>query len=458
MSASESGVPRTGASPVDTIVAPCTASGAGERAIVRLSGPDAHAIAADVVAIEQPPEPGRAGHGSLDLGAGAELPVVLLQWWAPRSLTGEDVTELHLVAWPVVVTELVHRCVRGGARPAARGEFTRRAVVAGRMGLEQALAVARLVGSATEEEARAAAAALTGELARVHDDLRDALLDTLALIEAHVDFEEEDTEAVSLASVLAGIDRAHGLAHRLADAAALAPASDGETDVVLLGPPNAGKSRLMLALCPGAETTVSPVPGTTRDALEARVTHAGRSYRLIDGPGVASADAAPSQLDALAMEAFLAGLPAAAVVLHVQDVTAAVDATGDARRRAASGERPAVEVRTKADLVPDAARETHGVLVSAVAGTGLPELWEAISAAAPAPRAPDLATAAEARAAAALLPHLSRARDDASADGLPLLALVLRDALGVLEAERELVTDLDEAVLDRIFAGFCIGK
>ncbi len=469
---------------VDTIVATSTAAGPGERAIVRLSGPRAHAIVATLMDGDDDVRPGHLSGATWDLGDGLTLPVELIGFRAPRSYTGEDLVEVHLRGWPALVTRLLGAAVAAGARPAARGEFTRRALVSGRIDMGQALAVARLATARDVEEAGAAAAVLNGALDRSHDDLREKLLAALALIEAHVDFEEEDTEAVEPAHMRAAIlTAADAAADTLAATAALAP-SDGETDVVLLGAPNVGKSQLLLALCPGAITTVSPRAGTTRDRLEAHVERDGRRWRLLDGPGIDPDHPELDELDRQAMEAFLTSVPPAAVVLHVLDAerpgsagTALPDGLGARavvtvvnkcdRLTPGSVPVPAAVTPGTPGGVPAPAVRTPGapgapgspLFISALQGTGLPALWQALAAAAPAPRAPDLIAQSERAAVeevAGLLQDTASLEDASGA--LPVVSLALRDALAALDGVVGRATDVDEEVLDRVFSAFCVGK
>jgi len=449
----------SGAGAVDTIVAPITAPGAGERAALRLSGPRALALARAVCAPAGPLEPGRLVPGELAFSEETAAPLLLLAFRAPCSLTGEDVVEVHLPGWPALLAEAVAPLVAAGARPAARGEFTRRAVAAGRVSLRQGLAAGRLVEARDAEEAAAAAAELSGPLRARHAALREALLDALALLEAHADFEEDDTEAVGEADLRAALGRAQAGLERLAAAVAAAPPRDGETDVALLGPPNAGKSALFLALCPGARTTVSPVPGTTRDALEARVTRGGRRWRVLDGPGLDPRHPDLGPLDRQAMALFAAQLPERAVVLDLEDAAAPSAPGARAARAAAAGARPVVRVLSRCDLDPDRRVPAEGRLrVSVLLGTGLDALWEAIERAAPRATAPDLAMAGEARAAARAAEALARAGSLPLQGELPLLALELREALAALDEPDDAGRQLPEELLERIFAGFCIGK
>lgn len=446
------------ATTVPTIVAMATAAGAGARAIVRLSGPDSRRLAVAVLAVADLPEPGIVGPATLDLGGGARLPLEVLTWRAPRSLTGEDVVEFHLPGWPPVVAEILRRLVVAGARPAARGEFVRRGLANGRLDLEGALAVGRLAAARTAEEVHAAAAALGGASARNGRALRSALLDALALVEAQLDFEDEDAEAVRPDELAAALARAGALARELAGRARHSAPADGETDVVLLGAPNAGKSALLLALCPGARTTVSSAPGTTRDALEARVLHGGRAFRLIDGPGVESDWPGLAAADHQAMANYVAWLPEGAVVLHLTDVSADPRAGGRAERLAAAGSRPVIEVASKVDLLADGG-VTLGVLaVSSRTGAGLDALWTAIHAAAPAAPWPAAAELGESAAAEEVASLLASGDWQVRSGGLPLLALGLRDALERLERDGERPLAILPEVLDRIFSRFCIGK
>ncbi len=446
----------------DTIVAPATAAGFGVRALVRLSGPRARQLvgAVLVLAPDATCSPGHVTDARLDLGDGVDCPVTLLTFLAPRSFTGEDVVEVHLPGWPVLVTELVRRFVEAGARVAAAGEFTARAVVLGRLSPDQALAVGRLTAAADPAEAAAAVSLLTGELAALHGALRSALLDVLALIEAHVDFEEEDTEAIDTRRLSGGLARARELAERLLSTATSLPAHDGETDVVLLGPPNAGKSSLLAALCPGAETTISPQPGTTRDMLEAHVHHAGRAYRLLDGPGIVEDETPLAALDRHAARRFASLLPVSAVILDVEDVSCAPAPGERAYRAALAAGRPVVRIDNKVDLpqVRATGRRPGSLGVSARDGTGLPALWEALAAAAPAPPATDLADRTEREAMTALLPSLRDAEAGDFDGALPVLALALREAVAALDARTDRSADLVEEVLTRIYATFCVGK
>lgn len=452
----------TRGAPADTIVAPATASGAGERAIVRLSGPDAWRLAAELLDGSPGLSVGAVTRATWSLAPGAPLAVDVLAFAAPRSATGEDVVELHLPGWPAVVTEAVARLVAAGARSAAPGEFTARAVVLGRLSPDAALAVGALVSSTSPDAARAAVEALTTPVAERLELLSATLVDALALCEAHVDFEEQDTEEIDVDTLRAGLAVAADAARRLAATSAATAPSDGVTDVLLLGPPNAGKTSLFLALCPGADATVSPVPGTTRDMLEAEVARAGRRFCVLDGPGLEADHPELGALDVAAMEVFVAQCARAGVVVDVEDGARPGRDRRRAARRRVAPDSPRVHVVTKADLAAAAAPEPDELATSTVDGTGLDALWDAIVAASPAPPAASVGDARVAAAAAEVVSLVdgALARDDLAA-ALPVVALALRDALDAVDAARGAGAprrDVVDAVLDRIYATFCVGK
>lgn len=442
----------------DTVVALATAPGVGERAVLRLSGAAAFELLAQVLREVPEPEPGRLQRASLPLGDGLALPVELLLFVAPRSATGENVAEIHLPAWPAVVAELLARLVRAGARPAQRGEFTRRALTLGKLDLAQAEALGALGRATAPDAAAEALATLLGEAPSDTAELRERLLGTLALLEAHVDHEAEDTEALADGRLDEALAELAGFLRRSASAQAASATPDGELDVVLLGPPNAGKSSLLLALCPGARTTASPLAGTTRDLLEARREVAGRRLRFLDGPGVRRAPPLEDPLDRAAMRHFLEQLPASALVLDVEDLGAPSDAAERAWRLELAGARPRLALANKCDLSDARPLPEHRV-VSARSGAGLTELLDAILASRPSPAPSAARRALLLDLHVELAPLLDELAAAGAPDALPLVALALREGLERLDRhEQRAAADLDEELLDRIFAGFCIGK
>src|SRR5918911_1402783 len=273
----------------DTIAAVATAPGRSGLAIVRLSGSQANEIAARLLR----PWPTRLRIATLcDVHSpgGERLDqAVVTRYAGPRSFTGEDVVEITCHGGSVVPTSVVAALLEAGAREALPGEFTRRAVLNGKLDLLQAEAVGDLVDARSGLAHRTALAQLDGGLSRRVLALRSALLDLEALIAYDIDFPEEDDGPVAAGRILGAAD--HAL--RRLDAL-LAGADAGEllregALVVIAGPPNVGKSSLFNALLGTARAIVTPVPGTTRDALEAVVDAGGWPVRLVDTAGLREA-------------------------------------------------------------------------------------------------------------------------------------------------------------------------
>ena len=369
---------------------------------------------------------------------------------APNSFTGEDVIELHAHGAPRLLSLLLAEVLREpGVRLATPGEFTRRAFLSGRLDLARAEAVADLVAAESEAQVRAAAAQLTGELTSRLEAVHAPLLALHADVEGSLDFPEEadgaeqgaparlDTSLVAVRALLADARRG-ALVRRGAR-------------VVLYGPVNAGKSTLFNALAGSARALVDEEPGTTRDTLEARLELSGLAVTLVDTAGLRDA---PGRLETLgiarAREA-LAGADLAVLVLPPDATaiqrTAWRDETADARR---------LEVWGKADLSPLNANE--GLAVSGLTGFGLTELRSLLARRLGAGDASAVLATSERHLVALeqVEAALSRARAAHDASTLEVVAGELSAALHLLSE----VTgqDASTALLDAIFARFCIGK
>jgi tRNA modification GTPase len=332
--------------PTDTIVALATPPGRGAVAVVRLSGPDARSIAGAVVR-PWPLEPGRARLCAALDAAGAILdrPIVTT-YLAPRSYTGEDVVELSTHGGLAVPASVVAALVAAGARPALAGEFTRRALLNGKMDLAQAEAVGDLVDARSAAMQRAAMAQLDGGLSRRVRELRDAVLDVEALVAYDIDFPDEDDGPVPR-------DRVDAAAAAARDriVALLATSPTGElirhgAVAVIAGPPNVGKSSLFNAVLGRARSIVSDTPGTTRDAVDALVEPSGAPFplKLIDTAGLRDTSEA---VEHLGIEVSLRALADAHVVLACGETIASILET--VARIRAHTVAPVVGVRTKCD-------------------------------------------------------------------------------------------------------------
>jgi tRNA modification GTPase len=430
----------------DTIVALATPPGSGARAIVRLSGPRAFALLR-AVHLDTPERPtARLLHPFAE-----PLPGDAYLWPAPRTYTGQDLAELHLLGCGPLVEMLLGDLVAAGGRPAEPGEFTLRAFLAGKLDLTRAEAVLGVIEAGNRSQLRQALGQLAGNLARPLQALREDLLNLLADVEAGLDFIEEDITFQSPDQML----------HRLASALAQLTlvqrqlsqraVHDRTFRVVLAGRPNAGKSALFNALT-GASALVSDIPGTTRDYLERRIDLGRVSVELVDTAGwQAGTDEIEEQAQRLAREQaeradlILLCLPAGEPLRA--DERALLDRTAHP---------PVLAVTTKADLaepIPDR------LAVSVTTGQGLSELRRQIlERAGHADEAPLVPSLSRCQGhVSRCLEHLRRAHALVMEQDPPeLLALELREALGELGRLTGVVYTDD--LLDRIFSRFCIGK
>lgn len=429
----------------DTIVALSSPPGPAIRSIIRLSGPRALAIGAELCGSEIP-RSRTALRGSF-AACGAEAPALLLAMPAPRSYTREDVAEVHLAGAAPIAAEALRRALAAGAREALPGEFTRRAVENGRLSLSQAEAVMSVIRAKDDAALRLAAERLAGKGGRALAAASDRLASLVADVEASIDFIEHDVPCVGREEVIA---RAAALADELARAASGAAPSDDAPRVVLAGPPNAGKTSLFNALT-GARGLVSPLPGTTRDSLESDIVLGAAIARLSDSPG--DADYAPGP-DADAASRGRAARERADIVLHVRDGSLPFDPPAlDAARE--------ILVLNKADLGtrPALLPRRQWLAVSALNGLGLPRLRAriAILARRRTGSAESALSAREREAVRQAAEALERARCAAAErKGEEFIALELREALDALGEAAGVVTS--EEVLDRVFGRFCIGK
>lgn len=447
--------------PPDTIVALATPPGRGALALIRLSGPRAFEIAARHVR-KWPLEPREAhlcevfdGQTKLD-----EALVVLFP--SPHSFTGEDTVEISTHGGHLVPSSVIAALTLSGARQALPGEFTRRAVMNGKLDLIQAEGIGDLIDARSHAMRRAALAQLDGGLSRRLLTLRHDLIQLEALVAYDVDFPEEDDGPIPPERIERS---ASSVLESLKSLLATAPAGELVREgamVVIAGPPNAGKSSLFNALLGRSRSIVTEIPGTTRDAIEAVADTGKWPLRLVDTAGLRKPG---DELERLGIEVSQRYLSMADLVLACGE-----DAETLTRTAEAVGERsdsPVLKVRTKSDLVANR-DEINGdpeiSWVSAETGAGLAELVARIDAAIDrryggvAPDLPMLTRARHRSALEAACTELGEFARVWSSGELPAVvaAVHLRTAVAVLE---ELVGAVDvEDVLDRLFSSFCVGK
>ena len=392
--------------------------------------------------------------------------VLVVRMPGPRSYTGEDVVEIHCHGSPLVVERLLAACVRTGARSAERGEFTRRAVLNGRLDLLQAEAVADLIDARVGRAAAAAWNQLQGALSKRLQRLRSRVLDVLADVEANVDFSDDDLPEENVDDRVVRLDGVRAdIAAMLAGFAASRRLREG-CRIVFTGRPNVGKSSLVNALLGFARMIVTDEPGTTRDAVEEVVDVAGIACVLIDTAGVRET---PSRAERAAVERARAEAGDADIVVAVIDRSQPLD-DEDRRLLGSVIGRDAVVVLNKSDLPDRCGRRdvdrlaaSNGKIVeaSAVVEGGCDALATALVALAGHEAAgesePVGISRIRHRTALENADRCLAAARQLAADRAPeLVAFELRAALSHLASITDPVDN--EAVLDRIFAQFCVGK
>lgn len=275
----------------DTICAPATIPGTGAISVIRLSGPDAHAIADKVVRCSKGSISQAKGYtmkfGTVVSGDGTVVDEVIASVFrAPHSYTGEDSVELSCHASSYIVSTVMDLLIAAGARAAEPGEFTQRAFLNGKMDLAQAEAVADVISSQSAAAHRIAFSQMKGGFSAELRDMRSELLELVSLMELELDFSEEEVEFADrsrLDSLLAGIT-AH--ASRLIDSFRLGNAIKNGVPVAIAGATNTGKSTLLNALLGEDRAIVSDVHGTTRDTIEETMNIDGVLFRFIDTAGL----------------------------------------------------------------------------------------------------------------------------------------------------------------------------
>jgi tRNA modification GTPase len=453
----------------DTIAAIATPLGEGGLAVIRLSGPGAFAVADKCFvplgksAIQPSAAPSHTIHYGKVVRRGRDVDEVMLAVMrGPRTLTREDVVEITCHGGLLPARLVLDTVLENGARIAEPGEFTRRAFLNGRIDLAQAEAVVDLIQARTELALAAANEQLAGKLSQRINLLRDELLKTLAHIEAHIDFPDEDIAPDTRAQLTGRLDRGVEFMDEL-----LRTAGEGQIlrrgiRAAIVGRPNAGKSSLLNQLLGHDRAIVSAIPGTTRDTIEETANIRGLPVVFVDTAGLREAG---DEIEAEGIRRSRESLARAELVLHVLDGSEALTRADENHLREFAGKQR-ILVRNKIDLPPrlvlPEAINAPVVEVCCITGRGIEALKDAIKEMVWAGeiRAEMLQVMINSRHQEALA--RARAATQRAAEDLrtqQTLELVAMDLRIATNAVGEIVGQTTtEDLLDSIFSQFCIGK
>ena len=461
----------------DPIVAIATAPGRGAVGIVRVSGRDVAPLARALTGRDLAPRV--ATYGALREADGSPIDHGLaLHFPAPHSYTGEDVLELQAHGGPVVLQLLLARCLEAAAEPdgagrprlpglrvARPGEFSERAFLNDKIDLAQAEAIADLIDASTSAAARSATRSLSGEFSREIHTLRDGLIHLRMLVEATLDFPEEEIDFLRKADAEGQLSKLQHNLHTVMQRARQGALLREGIKVVIAGQPNAGKSSLLNALAGAELAIVTPVAGTTRDKVEQTIQIEGVPVHVIDTAGLRESS---DLVEQIGIERAWTEIAGADVVLFLHDLTrlnAPEYIAADVHIAAALAQTvlksvPVIDVWNKQDAAPEAA-PAAGIALSAKTTAGLQALRTALLQQAGWQAAPEGVYLARERHVQALRrvdSHLAQASGwlQQQAHALDLLAEELRLAQNALnEITGEFSSD---DLLGVIFSSFCIGK
>ena len=454
---------------MDTIVAIATAPGRGAIGVVRVSGPAARGISEHVCARSLKAR--NATHLSFLDAAGEPIDDGLAIFFpAPHSYTGEDVLELQGHGGPGVQRLVVERCLEvglelgGQVRLAQPGEFTQRAFLNDKLDLAQAEAVADLINAGSERAARSALASLQGRFSQLIHGLQEQLVDLRLRVEACLDFPEEDIEFIGRERVKERLEQIQVSLGQIQDGAKRGLALREGLRVVLVGPPNVGKSSLLNALAEQDIALVTDTAGTTRDRIIEEITIEGMPIHIIDTAGIRHTT---ERVEQMGIERTWKEVEQAQAVMLLQDASGQIphDSESEVRVLAILGPSArgaVVRVLNKADLAQHlpTSKEVEGILVSAKTGQGLDDLRQILlrlagdagDASAGVFSARGRQLDALARAAVCV----AQAQDHLREEALDLLADSLQRCQNALsEITGEFSSD---DLLGEIFSNFCIGK
>ena len=455
----------------DTIVAIATPLGRGGIGVVRLAGLEARNIAEPMLRLRHPLEPGRAVFGELIESCGAGAParetarideVVVTFFQKPHSYTTDDVIEISAHGSPVVLRHIVELCLSSGARLAEPGEFTMRAFLNGRLDLTQAEAVRDLIDSQTLFQAKVAAQQLEGSLSKRLKPIKQKLVELIALLEAGIDFAEDDVSIAPDATILEHIAAVRRPLEDLSASFAYGKLVHEGLTLAIVGRPNVGKSSLFNRLVERERAIVTAQPGTTRDLVSETVAIGGIPVQLVDTAGIRRA---LDEAESIGIRKSMEALADADLVLVVLDATQPISDEDRELLSQVEG-RSAILVENKSDLGSSQfsvlSSQLSKVKTSALTGDGIPELRAGIlqqvgGVAGPQMESGFLTNVRHQKLVSDSLAALDTARN-AVAARVPheMMLLDLYSALRPLDEITGATTTDD--ILNLIFGSFCIGK
>lgn len=462
-----------------TIVAPITAPGKAGVAVVRVSGPETREIVKKLCAkSDQVLNNPRQLVLSEVFDFSGEKPETLdfgmvCFFRSPKSFTGEDIAEFQIHGSPFLVGKLLENITACGVRLARAGEFSERAFLNGQIDLSQAEAIADLVSAESSAQARVAKEQLSGKLSSAISDLGEPLRDTLAEIEAFIDFPDEDIPPLSAKNWLATIDKVEKSIDAFLESFRTGRLYREGASVVLCGIPNAGKSSILNRLVGEERAIVTAIPGTTRDSIEERISLDGLYLKLWDTAGLVEENStrAVDEVEKLGIERSWKKAETADLIVFIFDPLSPVENQKDFFLRAKKLDRPIMFVVNKNDLVERQNTETkkiieenfscQAIFISANSGFGFPEFKSALK---------QELLGAEQNNSSILI--TTRRHFDALKSAKSALQQTTRAITENLDTElisfelRTALTSLNEIIgatptediLGRIFSKFCIGK
>ena len=447
----------------DTIVALSTPSGESAIAVIRLSGDNLETFAYKIFGKQLKAR--QATYTSyIDLSRNRLDDVVAILFKAPHSYTGEDSLEISTHGNPFIIQAIIADIIERGARPASAGEFTRRAFENGKMDLSQAEAVALLIEARSQRSLRAAQKQLSGELGRRINLMSERLVETLALIEAYIDFPEDDLPQEDKDAVAKAISACSSDMAQLIETAKFSPLVHQGLDIVIAGAPNAGKSSLLNLLLGSERAIVSNIAGTTRDFISEKTSIASNAVNLTDTAGLRGSD---DELESIGIERAREKISECDICLYVVDSSDELDFEEFSKNTLTP--ENAIVVLNKCDMPTSKANsyiekfsEFKTVKISCSKEVGIDSLKNEIATLIDkhhiTATADDILISA--RHAQSLQSAKSSAENAAKsiAENAPaeLTASDIREALNHLG---DIVGKTDnETVLDKIFSKFCIGK